>query len=432
MSPEPLTAIVVGAGHRAVLYASYAETHPDELRIVGVADPLEYRRREVAERFDLTPDQCYHSAEELAAAGRRADLAINGTMDQRHVPTSIPLLRAGYDLLLEKPFATHEQEMMDLVAAARENGSSVLICHVLRHSPFYNAIRRKVLDGAIGTIMSVETAEHVCYHHMAISHIRGKWSREEDCGSGFLMAKCCHDLDQIVWMLSGVAPTGVSSFGGQMYFNPAHAPAGAGTRCLVDCKIENECPYSARKHYLQRNWWGFYSWQGLEHLGEAGEEEKESYLKSDSPFGRCVWACDNTVVDHQTVAIEFENGATAVHNLVGGTARSMRRIHLLGTHGEIEGVFSDSRFTIRAADPGADKGYSEEIVDLNVTGDFDGLSGGHGGGDMRLMADVVHVLRGKAPSIATTNLEDSVYGHLIGFRAEQSRKERRRVEIPKL
>ena len=106
-----ITAIIVGAGHRALIYAGYALKAPDELRIVGVADPSPERRALAAQRFGLTAEQCFESAEELAARPKLADAVINGTMDRQHVPTTLPLLERGYDALLEKPFAVSEQEL---------------------------------------------------------------------------------------------------------------------------------------------------------------------------------------------------------------------------------------------------------------------------------------------------------------------------------
>ncbi|MGY8823539.1 MAG: Gfo/Idh/MocA family protein [Candidatus Latescibacterota bacterium] len=416
----PLKAIIVGAGHRAITYASYAESHPDELEIVGVADPTPLRREQTAARFSLTDDQCYESAEQLAALPKRADFIINGTMDHQHVPTSLPLLERGYDMLLEKPFATSEEEMEQLVEAARRNQAKVAICHVLRYTPFYATIRQKVADGAIGEVLSVQAVEHVSYHHMAVGFIRGKWSQKDHCHSPMLMAKSCHDLDMISWMKSGVQPTRISSFGSNFQFRPEKAPENSGTRCLVDCPIESECLYSARKHYIDHpERWSFYVWDSLEHIEKPSMEEKMASLKT-SPYGQCVWKTDMDVVDHQSVAIEFADGCTATLNMIGGTAKPSRSIHLVGTKGEIQGNMEDSTFVLRHIDPRPGCEYSEEIIDVNVQGDMTGAQGGHGGGDMRLVEDFIKVLNGSAPSISSTPIADSISGHRIGFIADRA------------
>ena len=430
MSQQPITAIIVGAGNRALTYASYALEHPDALKIVGVAEPVEWRRKKTAEIYSLSPEACFTSAAELAERGRIADVIINGTMDREHVPTSLPLLQAGYDLLLEKPFATNEEEVWQLASTARHYGNKVAICHVLRYTPFYVAIRRLLAQQTIGEVLNIQTTEHISYHHMAVAFIRGKWSNRELSGSSLLIAKCCHDLDLLAWMKSGIAPRAVSSFGSLMYFRPERAPQGAGTRCLVDCAIEPECLYSARKHYIDHpQRWRYYVWQELEHIQEPTLEQKIKSLKNGNPYGRCVWKCDNDVVDHQSVIVEFEDGSTATHNMIGGAARPSRSIHILGTRGEIQGVFEESKFVVRHIDPRPGHEYSEEVVDLNVSGDMHGAFGGHGGGDLRLVEDFMRLVRGEAPSLSTTTLEDSINGHLIGFCADRAMEEKRVVAM---
>ncbi|PYI53511.1 Gfo/Idh/MocA family protein [Paenibacillus flagellatus] len=422
----PVTAIIVGAGHRAILYATYAEKHPDELRIVGVVDPDPVRRRRTAERFGLPEDAEYGDTEELVRRGGKiADAAINGTMDAMHVPTTLPLLAAGYDVLLEKPIGVSREEVLELLEHARRYGRKVMICHVLRYAPFYAEIRKRVAAGEIGDILSVQTAENVSYHHMAMGFVRGKWNSKEKGGSSMLMAKCCHDLDLLTWMKGGAAPVTVASFGGRTYFREERAPEGAGERCLA-CAIEPTCDYSAKKHYLEQRLWSSYLWPHS-HLGVVpSEEEKIESLLTDNPYGRCVWKCDNDVVDHQTVAVRFEDGSTASHNMTGGTSKPCRSIHLIGTKGEIQGVMEDGFFVVRHPDPRAGHEYREERVELNVSNDM------HGGGDLRLVEDFVRTLRGEAPSLSSTALEGSIYGHLIGFAADESMESGRTVGLDKL
>ncbi len=422
MNKSPITAVIVGAGHRALCYAAYAETNPDKLKIVGVADPLEYRRKEVAERFKLSEEQCFENADALVAKGKIADAAINGTMDADHVPTSIPLLKAGYDILLEKPFAITEEEVHELSMAAKKYGRKVMICHVLRYAPFYAKIKERLLNGEIGEVINIQTNEHVSYHHIASCFVRGKWNRKDVCGSSTLMSKCCHDLDLLMWMKSGIAPKKVSSFGSRSYFRQEKAPGNSGTHCLLDCPIEKDCLYSSRKHHLDHSdRWAFYVWAEIEGNGAPTIEDKEKYLlEKDCPYSRCVWKCDNNVVDRQSVMIEFEDGSTATHNLVGGTSKGQRAIHIVGTKGEIVGVIDESKFYVKLIDPRPNCECSVEEVDLNIHSDMTGAFGGHGGGDSRLIADFVEALLGETPSISCTSIEDSLNGHLVGFAADKA------------
>ena len=424
MASRRLTAVLVGLGHRTLLYGSYGQKYPDELHVVAVADPDDGRRMRAAAMFDVPPGRCYRTSEELADRPAFADVAINGTMDRQHVPTTLPLLEAGYDVLLEKPISPLRSELFDLVRTVVRTGHKLMICHVLRYAPFYVAIRQRVLAGEIGEIIHVRTVENVSYHHMAVGYVRGKWNRR-DRSNSMLMAKCCHDLDLICWMKSERAPVRVASHGNLMYFRPDKAPPGAGTRCLVDCDIEASCPYSAHKHYIERDRWRFYAWDVLEHIENPTVEQKIASLRTDNPYGRCVWRCDNDTVDHQAVIVEFDDGCVATHNMVGGVSRPCRKIHLLGTEGEIEGTMEDGWFTVRHPDARAGHEYTEDRIEVNVSRHM------HGGGDLRLMRDFLAVARGETASISTTTIADSIYGHLIGYAADEAMLEHRVVEIGK-
>lgn len=419
----PVKVIIVGAGNRSLKYATFALRHPERMQVVGVVDPEPFRREHTALKYGFGEEMCFESVEQLTAHPKLADAVINGTMDKQHVPTTLPLLRHGYDVLLEKPAGVSEQEVRELYDAASEYGRKVMICHVLRYAPFYADIHKAIREGEIGRIVHIQTEENVSYHHMASAFVRGKWGNIEKGGSSFLMAKCCHDLDLITWFKTGVRPARVSSFGGTSQFRADKAPEGAGTRCLVDCPVEESCTYSAKKLYLDQPLWSAYVWPDYQHGVRLDAEAKLQSMRGDNPFGRCVWKCDNDIVDHQTVMIEFEDGSTAVHNLVGGTAKPSRTVHITGTLGEIEGEMESGEFVIRRPDVRPGHEYSEKRVKLNVSKDM------HGGGDIRIMEDFVSVLSGEKPSPSSTALENSILGHLTGFCADSSRVTGRTTEI---
>lgn len=426
MENRPITAIIVGAGHRSFVYSELAKTNPEMLKIVGVADPNPIRRKKAMDYFGFKEDMCFENAEELAKKGKLADTVINGTMDEQHLETAVPLLDAGYDMLLEKPFAPNEEEMRQIVNCAKKNNSKVMICHVLRYTPFYYAIKERIVNGEIGDIINIQTTEHVSYHHLSTSYIRGKWANSDKCHTSMLLAKCCHDLDIIMWMMSETKPKQISSFGGKFQFKPENAPKEAGTICMKDCPLVDTCVYSTKRLYIDHpDRWAFYVWDALEGKKNVTIEDKIALMKSDSPYARCIYKCDNNVVDHQSVLINFESGATGTHNMVGGSAEPRREIHIIGTKGEIFGNFEESKFTVLKIDPSPDA-YNEECdveeVDLRVTGDMVGAYGGHGGGDERLAADFVKFIRGEKPSLACTSIFDSVAGHLSVYLADKSRE----------
>lgn len=426
MTQKPVTAIIVGAGHRALVYSQLALTNPELLKIVGVADPDPIRRKLCMERFGFDENMCFESAQELAEKGKLADTIINGTMDEVHIETSVPLLNAGYDMLLEKPFAVNEEEMRELVACAKKNHSKVMICHVLRYTPFYYSIKERVASGEIGDIINIQTTEHVSYHHLSTSYVRGKWANSDKCHTTMLLAKCCHDIDLMMWMMSETKPVQISSFGSKYQFKPENAPKEAGNICMVDCPLVETCPYSTKRLYIDHpDRWAFYVWSALEGIENPTIEDKIALMKSDSPYARCMYKCDNNVVDHQSVLVNFASGATGTHNMVGGSSQSLRKIHIIGTKGEIYGDFEKSKFFVSKINPSPNAVNEEadiEEVDLNVSGDMVGAFGGHGGGDGRLTEDFVKFIRGEKPSLACTSIFDSVAGHLCVYLADKSRE----------
>ena len=419
-------AIIVGAGHRSLCYAQYAHEHPDVFRITGVVDPLPDRRLAVQKEFGIDDSMLFENVEALCAKPRLADAIINGTMDELHVPTSLPLLEKGYHILLEKPVAISLKELNQLRAAQEKAGKVVMICHVLRYAPFYAAIKQKMLDGEIGKLISLSTDEYVSYHHYATCFVRGKWGNSVACRTSMLMAKCCHDMDLVSWLTSGVKPVRVDSFGGLRWFHKGNAPAGSGTHCLKNCPLVDSCDFSSKRMYLDHpERWSTYVWPEFDYRKELNTPENRlaKLMEDNNPHSRCVWKCDNDQADRQSVIVEFENGCVATHQLIADTCRADRRVLVVGTEGEIEGFMSENKFVLRKHDlrPGHD--YSEEVIDVSVA-DGDG----HGGGDLRLVADFIARINGEAPSISSTDLSDSVIGNQLVFAADAAMTGKGRIE----
>ncbi len=413
---KPLEAIIVGGGHRSMNYAELSVIDPTKLKITGVADPDDNRRKMISEKFSIPENHQFRTAEELASVPKFADAVINGTMDHVHVQTTIPLLKAGYDVLLEKPFAVNEKEARELVAAAHKYGRKVMVCFVLRYAPFYRKIKEKLVQGEIGEILNIQTSEFVSYHHMSTSHVRGKWNNSDRCHTSMLLAKCCHDLDIMVWMMGNNKPVSVSSFGSNIQFRPENAPENSGTRCLVDCPLVDTCLYSAKRIYIDHpDRWSFYVWDKLEHLENPTIEDKKELLRT-SPYGVCAYKSDNNVVDHQSVLVNFESGATGTHNMVGGSSRGLRTIHITGTKGEIFGNCEEGVFTVQKINPAPGCEYDTEVFDVSVDGDS------HGGGDIGLISDFVDYVRDDKMSVSCTSIDTSLLGHLVVFLADESRE----------
>ena len=414
----PKRIAIVGVGERAMIYARETLKHPELFRVVGAADVRPDRVRLARELFHIPEDHCFPSAEALAAAPRFADGVINGTMDPQHVSTTIPLLRRGYDVLLEKPAAVNQREADALLGCARETGRLVMICHVLRYAPFYSEIQRVLASGEIGRIINIQMNEQVSYFHETVSYVRGKYASPKLCGSGMLLSKCSHDLDIMAWLMRGNPPRSVSSVGSVFQFRPEMAPDGAGTHCLRDCPAERECVYSARRLYIEHpQRWANNIWYN--EYGEAPDaaERERALLRPDNPYSRCAYRCELKIVDHQSVLVQFADGATGTFSMNGGASAPGRNIHITGTKGELVGSFERQRFEVHIIAPDRPGGRISRTVDVSAAQRGDA----HGNGDQALVRDFIALLSGAPLSPRCTTLEDSMVGHRLVFLAEESR-----------
>lgn len=420
--------IIVGCGDRSCVYSEYAYQHYDCFEFVGAVDPDENRLKYVQDKLKIPQDKCYKNIDEVLKQGKIADCIINGTMDNIHYQTSIPFLKQGYDMLLEKPVVNNEKKLLEIRNTANKYGCKLLICHVLRYSPFYKQAKQLILDGAIGEIVNIETSERVGVAHNSISYIRGKWNNEDVCGSSMLLAKCCHDLDLICWLNNATVPEEVVSFGGRDFITPKKAPKGAGNRCLVDCpnEVREKCIYDAKSIYLDNDYLPWYPWQCLnKNYQDVTLDEKVTSLETSNPHGECAFKINANVVDHQSVMIKFKNGSLATHTMVTTCARKGRNLYIQGTKGEIEGWAGDGKLYLRTYNK-SNLGYDEKEYSFL---DKNGEMGGHFGGDKALVHDFMNLMINKEPSISCTSIDDSILGHMCVYAADESRKNNTIIQL---
>ncbi|MFI1964906.1 Gfo/Idh/MocA family protein [Streptomyces pathocidini] len=405
----PVSLIVVGAGDRGTQHARWALQHPDRATVVAVAEPREVRRDRFAGAHGIGPENAVPDWRELAARGRIADAVLICTLDRDHVEPAEAFAALGYHILLEKPMALDEESCRRIVEAVEQAGVMLAVGHVLRYTPYTRALKRVLDSGRLGEVVSVQHLEPVGYWHQAHSYVRGNWRRADEATS-MLMAKSCHDLDWLQYVI-GERPSRVSSFGRLSHFTPANRPAGAADRCL-DCPVEDSCVYSAKRFYggmLERR---EHVWPLAVVVDDFTPDALEQALRT-GPYGRCVYACDNDVVDHQVVAMEFPGGATANFTMTAFTEGGSRRTRVFGTRGELTG---DGE-TIRIFDFLTD---TEETVDISGLGEMNAADG-HGGGDTGLMDAFVSAVASGEPTLITSGPRDSLASHLAVLAAERSR-----------
>lgn len=409
--------IVIGAGNRGETYSNHMLKMPEKFEIVAVAEPIESRRNYIKECANIPDDRCFTDFKSLLELGKIADIAIVATMDRQHFEPTMKAIELGYDLLLEKPIAPTADECLKITKAAKDKGVKVLICTVLRYTDLFNTIKDIIDSGKIGKVMSINHEECVGNIHQTHSFVRGNWGNSKR-SSNMLLQKSCHDLDILQWLI-GKKCKKIQSFGTLSYFTEKNAPEGAPDYCIQGCPKADSCTYNAVKLYYEdkkNNW--FRTTSTHEH---SPTDEDVMNAISNTQYGKCVYKCDNDVVDHQTVNMIFEDDITVTFTMnafnLGG-----RFIHIMGTKGEIRASL-DNNEPIKVSYFSTQK--TEEIPAHGK----DGITGGHGGGD----AGIINALYDSLNDIYTGNsipdIQESCYNHLLVFAAEHSRKNGTVVDI---
>ena len=401
-----ITAVLAGAGQRGgQTYAEYALQHPGEIKIIAVAEPNEERRKELMQKHHIREENVYTDWREMFKMGKIADCAMICTQDRFHTEPVKEALKLGYHVMCEKPMSPDAAECIEMGQYAEKYHKTLTICHVLRYSPFFTTLKGILDSGAIGEIVSIQHLESVCYWHQAHSFVRGNWRNSNET-SPMILQKSCHDMDILNWLI-GKKCTAVSSFGSLKYFKEENAPEGAGHRCLVDCKIEDTCPYSAAKIYLRDEEWYSDTIRKVVAL-EATPEALTEALQT-GPYGRCVYRCDNNVVDHQVVNLQFEDGVTASFTMCAFTQSGSRVMNIMGTKGQIVCDMEKSEIEVR-----------DFLTGNRTTTEVKTGNSGHSGSDEKFMKGFIKTVETDG-AYSLSSAEVSVGSHLMALAAEESR-----------
>ncbi len=406
---KPVTAITCGAGSRGNVYGNYAVKYPDQLDIVGVAEPIPVRNERYAKKHNIAAENRFNTWEDVFKKPKFADAIIISTPDNLHYGPCMAALKLGYDVLLEKPISPSETECRDILALAKKNDRIVAVCHVLRYAPYFIKLKEIMQNGSIGEIISIQHLEPVHHVHMSHSYVRGNWHNSKET-TPIILAKSCHDLDILKWMLDRHCKN-ISAFGDLKWFRKENAPEGSTDRCVDGCKIETECPYSAKRVYYEKRSW-LHHFDLPEDKSKHGEAIME-YLKT-SNYGKCVYKMDNDQPDHYITNLLFENNITASFSMEAFTSYEGRRTRVMGSMGDITGDMNSFTHT---------DFRTGKVTEWKQDSDT------HGGGDWRLVADWIQAVSQHNPSLLTSTIDASIESHVMGFAAEKSRKENKVVVV---
>lgn len=454
---SPITAVLIGAGRRGFhVYGNYALKEKKKLKFIAVAEPIKARREKFANLHRIPSNRCYESWEDLLSQDKLANVAFICTQDQMHTEPTLLALEKGYHVLLEKPMAQTLENCIKIVKKVEETGRILGVGHVLRYTSFFSTIYKIIQKGLLGDIVNISHRENIMWYHYAHSFIRGPWSNVEK-SSPMILAKCCHDLD-LLFHMTGSLPKKISSFGNLYHFKPENAPKGAPEYCLDGCPAKAKCLYYAPRIYidiipqiqfmeksdnkflkilgkLRKNYVNLLTYLSklvpllkelryykdfpifylyTDQKEDYSDEAKARILKK-SPYGRCVYHCDNDVVDHQIVNIEFENGVTANLTMHGFSELEGRTLRIDGTKATLIGDFHISGEKIIFYDHFSGKEIL--IYAKKLTRE----SGEHGVGDFELVDGYIESLISKEKTLPLTNARETVESHLMAFAANESR-----------
>jgi len=397
-----IKAVIIGAGARGQCYAQYALDNPSELEITAIAEPKLFLQKHMIETYNIKPENVFSSYEELLAGKPLGQALFVCTQDNMHVEPAVMAIKSGYKyLMVEKPIDKNLDKCNQLAKAAKEYGAKVQVCHSLRYTPFYRKLKEVLNSGVIGKIMNINHLEGVGHFHYAHSYVRGDWAKEES--SPMIMAKSCHDTDLLLY-LTGKPCEKISSFGELSYFKEENAPEGSCDRCINGCKIKDTCPYSAMQYF------GKYR----DHLFRNYAVEKEGFTDiaeamKNGRYGRCVYRCNNDVVDHQIVSMMFEGGITATLAMCAFSDVG-RETRIMGTTGEIYANMEKSLIEVTDFSTGSRTDY--HISHPNTL---------HSGADTILVKDFISTIQNGTQTF--TDIEMSIQSHAMCNAAEISRRE---------
>jgi predicted dehydrogenase len=402
----------LGAGNRGANVYGNILSRLADVKISAVCDVDAKKTDDAEARFGTDKKFCFYDENAFFDAGVLADGLVVASMDRDHYRQVMRAIDAGYKkILLEKPVSDSHSEVAKIAEYAKEKGVDILVAHVLRYTAFYKTIKDILRSGVLGRVAVINHQENVAYWHFAHSFTRGNW-RDKNTSAPILLAKTCHDFDLLYWFAESKC-IGVESFGELTHFRSENAPAGCAKRCMDGCKYMDECPFSVKNLYLVKK--PPFGWGNLHVFGKNNPtaEEKTAALKNpENPYGRCVYFCDNNVEDHLSVAMKFQNGATATLTLTAFSKDCYRKIHIMGTKGELFGNDYDKFVTVNVF--GQKKPRKIRIKNP---------VGGHLGGDNGICDTFYKLIKGeKIDGDYLTTIDVTAESHNIIFEAEKKRK----------
>lgn len=350
-----------GAGLRAAHVLSLMAEELPGYELVGYVDPQPgYLDR-------LGPDTPAFDTVEDMLARTSPDLFVVASPNRFHLDHITAGLAAGVRIFAEKPVVTSIAETMELGKLLAEHGPGrVMVGLVLRYAQHMVDLRAAL--PRMGPIVSLEASEHIGPYHGAF--FMRDWRRETGHSGGFMLEKCCHDLD-IYNMVTGSRPARVASFGGRRTFIPEHRP-----RSNAEAEI---------MHVKGSIW--------------------ES---TDDPFSGA-----GDIVDYQTAILEYESGASLAFHTNLNAPDEHRRFCIFGTYAMAEGDFVRGGLKVTARD-------GTVIAEHDYTRIDAARRGAHYGADHLMVEHIARFLIGEEASLPV-GVVDALEAGIAALALDQAR-----------
>ncbi len=213
----PIQSLLIGAGNRgAEVYGQFALMHPWLFRFTAIADPNPARRTKFSRQHGIPEERSADSWKRLLDIAKPSDLVFICSPDRFHYEQVLAFMGKGCPIVLEKPVVVNPWQCAAVAKLASEKRAKVIVCHVLRYTPFFSTLKKVLDEGRIGRVMNFNLQENIAWYHFAHSYVRGNW-RSTALSSPSILAKSVHDLDILYW-LAGAPAKSLVSMGGLRWF----------------------------------------------------------------------------------------------------------------------------------------------------------------------------------------------------------------------
>ncbi|MFW5689803.1 MAG: Gfo/Idh/MocA family protein, partial [Spirochaetota bacterium] len=420
--------VVVGTGGRSGMYIdAITNDFTAEAELVGLCDRNSGRaklyqsaiRKKTGKEVPVYTDAQF---DRMLAEQRPDRVVVTTGPDRTHADYIVRALRAGLDVVTEKPMTTTAELAREILFAREETGRELQVTFNYRYSPPRSQVRRMIAEGAIGEPLSVNFSWYLDTRHGA-DYFR-RWHRRRENSGSLLVHKATHHFDLVNWWIDD-APEEVFAHASLRYYTPERARElgleNHGERC-AECTVSAQCPF-----FLDL---------------AANEGLREMYLEQEEHDGyqrdRCVFSDEIDIWDTMSVTVKYRGGAILSYLLHAYSPVEGYRIVFNGTKGRIEHHASENTYI---NGDGTTPGELERgAVGITCIPEFskpqaiapDEAAGGHGGGDPELLRDVFAPRGERDPLRRRANQVDGTYSILVGVAATKSIYTGRPVRISEL